>query len=119
MISPAWTTRGFSIVPSLATDVVRRTVPILVIAGTKDKDALKIFEQLRRGRPADWYEKRADQKEPTPNPRKDPKTPTTLFLIELPTADQADALAVSPVGPSGDVAGLIAEFIISRPPAGG
>ena len=119
MISPAWTTRGFSIAPSLATDVVRRTVPILVIAGTKDKDAVRLFEQLRRARPAEWYEKRADQKDPTPNPKKDPKAPATLFLLELPTSDQADALAVSPGGPSGDVAGLIADFIISRPPASG
>lgn len=119
MISPVWTSRGFSIAPMLAADAVRRTLPVLVVAGEREKDALRIFEQLRRARPADWFEKRAAESAPTPNPRKDPNTPATLFLLELATTAQGDALAAAPAGPAGDVAALVAGFITTVAPGGG
>jgi alpha-beta hydrolase superfamily lysophospholipase len=119
LISPAWTNRGFSIAPMLAADAVRRALPVLIVAGEREKDALRIFEQLRRARPAEWYEKRAAEAAPTPNPRKDANTPATLFLLELATTAQGDALAAAPAGPAGDVAALVAGFITTVAPAGG
>lgn len=119
MISPVWTSRGFTIAPMLAADAVRRALPVLVVAGEREKDALRIFEQLRRARPAEWYEKRAAEAAPTPNPKKDPNTPATLFLLELATTAQGDALAAAPAGPAGDVAALVAGFITTVAPAGG
>lgn len=122
MISPAWTTRGFSISPSLSADAVKRAVPILVIAsggenGGGEKDAERLFDQLKRARPAEWYEQRADAKAPTPNPKKGEDDPTTLFFLELATAARGDSLATL-AGPGGDVAGLIAGFIATVAPAG-
>jgi alpha-beta hydrolase superfamily lysophospholipase len=118
MISPVWTSRGFTIAPMLAADAVRRALPVLVVAGEREKDALRIFEQLRRARPAEWYEQRAAEAAPTPNPKKAPNTPATLFLFELATTDQGDALAAAPVGPAGDVAALVAGFITTVAPGG-
>lgn len=119
MISPVWTSRGFTMAPALAADAVRRALPILVIAGEREKDALRVFEQLRRARPAEWFEKRATEAAPTPNPKKDPNAPATLFLLELATTAQGDALAAAPPGPAGDVAALVAGFIATVAPPGG
>jgi pimeloyl-ACP methyl ester carboxylesterase len=122
MISPAWTTRGFSISPTLSADVVKRAIPILVIAaggekGEGEKDAERLFEQLKRARPAEWYEQLSDQKAPTPNPKKADNDPATLFFLELATTAKGDSLATLS-GPSGDVAGLIAGFMATVAPAG-
>lgn len=122
MISPTWTTRGFSISPTLSADVVKRAIPILVIAaggekGEGEKDAERLFEQLKRARPAEWYEQLSDQKAPTPNPKKADDVPATLFFLELATTAKGDGLATLS-GPSGDVAGLIAGFMATVAPAG-
>lgn len=122
MISPTWTTRGFSISPTLSADVVKRAIPILVLAaggerGEGEKDAERLFEQLKRARPAEWYEQLSDQKAPTPNPKKDGDTPGTLFFFELATTAKGDSLTTFS-GPSGDVAALIAGFMATVAPAG-
>lgn len=99
-VSPAWTTRGFSISPALAVEPVRRTLPILVIGGVKDTDATKIYDQLKRQRPDAWKEKRPGQREAKQAPKleedkkkKGVDTPPSLYLWVLDTQLTGDRLA--------------------------
>lgn len=111
LISPTWTTRGFSIQPALADDVIRRGLPILLVAGTEDRDTLKLFDQLKRQRPGEWYEKRANA---PPPPLPDPqRPPPSLYLFQLNTALDRDRLAstIDTSGRGNDPAALIAGFI--------
>jgi alpha-beta hydrolase superfamily lysophospholipase len=117
LISPAWTTRGFTVASALRADVIARGVPIFILAGAGDKDAVRMFEQLQRSRPESWYEKRADASEPTPNPDHQEGAPLTLYLIELGVSAQGDALTALPPGP-GDAATLVSGFISTVAPAG-
>lgn len=59
LVSPAWAAKGATIQPALATEVVKHEVPIMLLAGTADRDAIRLFEQLKRQRPKDWYDQRA------------------------------------------------------------
>ena len=99
LVSPAWTTRGFSISPAMAVEPVRRAMPILVIGGTTDADAVKIYEQLKRQRPDAWNEKRPGQNDAKVAPkleeaqkRGDAAMPT-LWLRILDTKLSGDRLA--------------------------
>jgi pimeloyl-ACP methyl ester carboxylesterase len=111
LVSPAWTTRGFSIAPALGTELIRRRMPLVVIAGREDRDALKLFDQLKRQRPQEWYERRAGQK-PESTTGKDASP--TLYLFQLSTTARGDALAAleKPM-PEGRPADLIAGFILT------
>jgi pimeloyl-ACP methyl ester carboxylesterase len=114
LVSPTWTTRGFSIAPVLADDLIRRSLPLLVIAGTEDRDGVKLYDQLKRQRPTEWYEKRADQPATQPAGRGEQgATAATLFLFQLNTPRERDALAswIETTGRGIDPAGLIAGFI--------
>ena len=94
LVSPVWTVRGFSLSPALASELIRKVVPVIVIAGADDRDAVKIFDQLKRQRPEGWFEKLADQAKPTPNPKRSQDSqPESLFLLQLDTALGGDRLA--------------------------
>jgi len=109
LVSPTWTTRGFSVAPALATELIRRRMPLLVIAGREDRDAIKLYEQLKRQRPQEWYERRAGQK-PESAVAKD--AAPTLYLFQLAAAEQGDKLAsLERPTPEGSPADLIAGFI--------
>jgi alpha-beta hydrolase superfamily lysophospholipase len=111
MISPAWTTRGFSVAPALAAELIRRRMPLMVIAGHEDRDAIKLYDQLKRQRPQEWYERRAGQK-PESAVAKDASP--TLYLFQLSTPEQGDKLAaLERSTPEGSPADLIAGFITS------
>lgn len=113
LVSPAWTTRGFSVSPALNAEPIARQLPLLVIAGTRDDDAVRLFAQLKRQRPDAWYEKRAGQAA-TRSPKLQDASPT-LYLMELDSTQSGDALASQrspdPRKAAGDPAGLIAGFI--------
>lgn len=111
LVSPTWTTRGFSIAPALADDLIRRGLPLLLIAGTEDRDTVKLFEQLKRQRPTEWYDKRVNQ--PPESGSKDGATPPTLYLLQLNTPLEGDRLAawIDAGGRGGDPAALIAGFM--------
>jgi pimeloyl-ACP methyl ester carboxylesterase len=116
LISPTWTTRGFSIQPALADDVIRRGLPILLVAGTEDRDTLKLFDQLKRQRPGEWYEKRANA--PPESAAKGGATPPSLYLIQLNTPLDRDRLAstIDASGRGNDPAALIAGFMTAVGP---
>ena len=92
LISPTWTTRGFSINVPLAHEAVKTQVPVMVIAGKNDRDAGKVFDQLKRSRPASWFQQRSDRTTDKPAKLDDP-TKASLFFFEFDSTRSADALA--------------------------
>jgi len=109
LVSPTWTTRGFSVAPALATELIRRRVPIMVMAGKEDRDAVKLYDQLKRQRPQEWYEQRPGQKPEAGVPK---DTLPTLYLFQLSSAAHGDALtALERPTPEGSPGDLIAGFI--------
>lgn len=117
LVSPTWTTRGFSIAPALGDDLIRRGLPILLIAGAEDRDTVKLFEQLKRQRPTEWYEKRG-RNPPATGLKQQPADgkagpPPTLYLLQLDSPLGGDRLAswIDAGGRGNDPAGLIAGFI--------
>lgn len=55
LISPVISaTGGVSILPAMKTDVFRRTLPILLLAGSGDRDAKKLTDQFKGLRPKEW-----------------------------------------------------------------
>lgn len=94
LISPSFATRGFSITPAFTTEALRRTVPTLIIAGAGDRDAVKVFDQLKKHRPKEWFDSR--------HPTTDEKTPSpaaageaSLLLLTHPADRTGDALAAT------------------------
>jgi pimeloyl-ACP methyl ester carboxylesterase len=119
LVSPAWTTRGFSVSPALTAEPVARSLPVLVIAGTGDDEAMRLFAQLKRQRPDSWYEKRAGQ--PASRAAKVQDATPSLYLMQVDAAQSGDALAsqrsTDPRRAGSDPAGLIAGFIRSMSPS--
>ena len=109
LISPAWTTRGFSINVPLANEAVRADVPVMVIAGRADRDAAKVFEQLKRQRLASWFQQRADGTKDKAAKLDDPAK-ASLFFFEFDSTRTADALAsdrtLNPAGVIGKFFGM-------------
>lgn len=92
LISPTFATKGYGITPALAQEHVRSSVPVLVIAGSGDRDATKVFEQLKRHRLKEWFDSRhpvGDEKDSSPVPA----TEASLMLLANPAAVSGDALA--------------------------
>lgn len=93
LVSPAWTTRGFSISPALGHAAVRRGMPVLLIGGAEDGDAVKLYDQLKRLRPDEWSEKRAGQAAPTQAVKLAKDGRPTLYLRQLDTSMTGERLA--------------------------
>lgn len=113
LISPTFITKGYGISPALAQEHVRTSVPVLVLAGSGDRDATKVFEQLKRHRLKDWFDSRhpvGDEKDSSPVPA----TEASLMLVANPAAATGDALAVlrsaDPRGRGLDPATLLQSF---------
>lgn len=81
MIDPALVTKGFSIAKPLGVEPLKSKLPVMIIAGGEDRDAGKVFDQLKRSRPSDWYDSRAFDTEARRNtsPAKDSEA-SLLFL---------------------------------------
>lgn len=119
MIDPAFVTKGFSIGKTLGSEPIKSTLPILLIAGGEDRDAVKVFDQLKRSRPSLWFDSRmVDAERRNTSPAKD--TEASLLFIKLGGRLVGDKLAAAraadPRQP--DPARLILAFITtidSRP----
>ena len=92
LVSPSWTAKGVSLQPALGTDAVKQEIPVMVLAGTQDRDAIRLFDQLKRQRPKAWFDQRAGAEF---TKAKDVGKPgeATLFLMQLDTPLTADKLA--------------------------
>lgn len=117
LVSPTWTTRGFALSQAMTTDVIRKRIPIMVIGGRDDRDGVKLYDQLKRQRPNEWYEKRAGEARPAQSPKAAEDARPTLYLLQFDAPLAGDKLAAyraaDPRARAGDPAGLIVGFITS------
>jgi pimeloyl-ACP methyl ester carboxylesterase len=92
LISPVWATKGISMSLPLTSDAIQHKIPILVMAGKADRDAMRLFDQLKRFRPNKWFQQRPGQ---APDKAKDLEDPAdgTAFFIQTDTSLTADKLA--------------------------
>lgn len=100
LVSPAWAAKGLSLLPALGTEALRRAVPVMVLAGTGDRDAIRVFDQLKRQRPQDWFDQRAGA-EKSMGKNVESAKEASLILLQLGTTlsseklvDEANAAAV-------------------------
>jgi len=92
LVSPAWAAKGLALQPALGTDALKREVPVMVLAGTGDRDGIRLFDQLKRQRPREWFDQRADA-EFTKAKEVEKPGDATLFLVQLDTTLSGEKLA--------------------------
>ena len=105
LVSPSWAAKGVSLQPALGTDAVKHDVAVMVLAGTQDRDAIRLFDQLKRQRPKEWFDQRAGAEF---TKAKDVEKPgeATLFMMQLDTPLSGEKLVAEP-----DAAGRIKTFL--------
>ncbi|MFM8736047.1 MAG: alpha/beta hydrolase, partial [Pirellulales bacterium] len=114
LISPTFATKGYGIAPALAQEQVRKTVPVLVIAGSGERDATKVFDKLKTQRLREWFDSRhppGDDKDASPVAA----DKASLSLLVHPAVASGDALATlrsaDPRARAGDPANLLQGFL--------
>jgi pimeloyl-ACP methyl ester carboxylesterase len=120
LISPVWSSRSLTVSTVLAADLIRRELPVMVLAGRDDRDAIKLFDQLKRQRLNEWFEQRAGQTAPAKAAKLEGSP--TLYLLQRDSDLTGDQLASmrspDPRRAGGDPAALIQGFINTvAPPA--
>lgn len=107
LISPAWTIKGVSLQPALKTDTIRRDVPMLIVSGKGDRDALRLVDQFKGLRPKEWFIQQPGKKPETADGLKSP-TDASFFSVQLDTTLSADKLVADR---STNAASVIATFL--------
>ena len=92
LISPIWATKGLSISPALSADVLKRQMPIMVLAGKDDRDATRLAEQLKKQRPKEWFEQRPGQ-QPAKAKELEKVADATVFFMQADSTLSGDKLA--------------------------
>lgn len=93
LVSPAWAAKGVTIQPALGSEAIRREIPVLVLAGTADRDGIRLFDQLKQKRPREWFDQRAD-KQFTKAKEVEKPGDATLFLVQIDTTLSGEKLAI-------------------------
>lgn len=96
-ISPVWAVKGVTILPALTSDPLKRDVPLLVLGGRDDRDAVRLFDQLKRSRPQAWFEQRAGQA-PAMAPKLSRASDADVLLMQLDSRLSGEKLAVHRAG---------------------
>jgi alpha-beta hydrolase superfamily lysophospholipase len=91
LVSPAWVAKGVTIQPALGTEAIRREIPVLVLAGTADRDGIRLFDQLKQQRPQDWFDQRAGAEKTMGEKVKSAKD-ASLILLQLGTTLSSEKL---------------------------
>lgn len=113
LVSPTYTNKGVSLTPVLNSPALRGGVPLLLIAGTGDRDTSRLFDQLKRYQPDSWFEQKAGQ-EPKWAPQLAKSADASLFSIQLATPLSADKMVSDPsASPAERIAGFI-NLVTSR-----
>ena len=95
MIDPAFVIKGFSIAKPLAVEPVKSSLPIMIIAGGEDRDASKVFDQLKRARPSGWYDSRMFDAEARGNTSPAKDSEASLLFLKLGGKLAGDRLAAA------------------------
>jgi len=95
LVSPVWATKGISMSVPFTSGALQREIPIMVFAGKADRDAIRLFDQLKRFRPAAWFQQRPGQ---PPDKARDLEDPAdaTVFFMQIDTSLTGDKLANDP-----------------------
>lgn len=112
LISPPFVAKGLRISPLLASDAVGRSVPVMVLAGRSDRDATKVFDQLKRQRQGSWFDSRfppGDARTSSPVPASE----ASAIMFSVPADRSGDELAAARAA-RGDAASLILAFLKTR-----
>jgi len=96
LVSPVWATKGVSMSLPLTSDAIQHRIPILLLAGRADRDATRLFDQIKRYRPSAWFLQRAGQQPPEKAKELADPAAATAFLIQVDTSLSADKLANDP-----------------------
>ncbi len=107
LVSPVWSGKGVSLTPALASPAMRGGMPLLLVAGSADRDTARLFDQLKRFQPESWFEQKAGQ-DPKSAPQLEKPADADLFSIQLATPLSADKMLADPtVSPAERIAGFI------------
>lgn len=107
-VSPEWSSKGVSFTPLLASPALRGGIPLLVLGGTGDRDAAKLFDQLKRLQPDSWAERKAGGHDWKWASQLTKSSEADLFSIQLATTLSGDELASDASGSAAnDIAGFI------------
>jgi alpha-beta hydrolase superfamily lysophospholipase len=114
LISPVWTTKGLSISPAMSADVLKRQLPIMVLAGRDDRDATRLAEQLKKQRPKEWFEQRAGQQ---PAKAKDLENvaDATIFFMQADSTLSGDKLAAERSAAPAEKVKTFLSLILDKP----
>jgi len=109
LISPPFVAKGLRMAPLLASEAIGRSVPLMVVAGKGDREAAKVFDQVKRQRQGSWFDSRFPPGEER-NASPVPPTEATALMFTIPTDRSGDALAATRTA-RGDAASLILSFV--------
>lgn len=114
LISPVWTTKGLSISPALSADVLKRQLPIMVLAGRDDRDATRLVDQMKKQRPKEWFEQRAGQQ---PAKAKDLENvaDATFFFMQADSTLSGDKLAAERSAAPAEKVKTFLSLILDKP----
>lgn len=115
LISPVWASKGISMSLPMKSDAIQHQVPIMVLAGKGDRDAIRLFDQLKRFRPDAWFQQRVD---PPSEKARNPvaATAATVFFIEADTGLKGDDLANDPELHIADKIRVFVDLALTRRP---
>jgi hypothetical protein len=85
----------------------------MVLGGGNDRDAERLFEQLRRQRPAGWFEQRPG-KPPEKSPKLGKIADADLVFIELDSTLSADKLATDAAATAADRIKTFLSLVLDR-----
>lgn len=111
LISPVFALKGATIGPALQTPTLSRQLPLVILAGERDRDAVRIFGQLKRSRADAWFEQKADGSTDKASAVENPTTDASLFLLSYATSETGDALATAG---SQTFVPLLADFFVKQ-----
>jgi alpha-beta hydrolase superfamily lysophospholipase len=94
-VNPVWAYKGLSLSPALAAEPLKTTLPVMILAGSGERDALKLADQMRRFRPRGWFEHRLGA-EPAKAKDLDSPADASSFFIQVDSPLSADKLATEP-----------------------
>lgn len=114
LISPVWSMKGLSISPAMSAEVLKRQLPIMVLAGRDDRDATRLAEQLKKQRPKEWFEQRAGQQ---PSKAKDLENiaDATIFFMQADSSLSGDKLAAERSAAPAEKVKTFLSLILDKP----
>lgn len=112
LISPPFVSKGMKMVPLLATELIGRSLPVMVLAGRGDRDAARVFDQFKRQRPGAWFDSRfppGGERNASPVPAAEASA--LMFSVAADRSGDALAAARAARGERSDAASLILAFM--------